>query len=71
MSLNLAVFDHYPEVAEAGLIYHADWLHDDQPIPIAVDGPGRLASVAAVRSVTGEAPAGWLSPEGAESERTP
>ncbi|HJM22718.1 MAG TPA: polysaccharide deacetylase family protein, partial [Acidimicrobiales bacterium] len=25
-------------MAEAGLIYHADWLHDDQPIPIKVDG---------------------------------
>jgi len=31
-------------MAEAGLIYHADWLHDDQPIPIKVDG-GPLVSV--------------------------
>ncbi len=31
-------------MAEAGLIYHADWLHDDQPIPIKVDD-GSLVSV--------------------------
>ena len=31
-------------MAEAGLIYHADWLHDDQPIPINVDN-GPLVSV--------------------------
>jgi peptidoglycan/xylan/chitin deacetylase (PgdA/CDA1 family) len=31
-------------MAEAGLIYHADWLHDDQPIPIKVE-TGRLVSV--------------------------
>jgi allantoinase len=24
-------------MAEAGLIYHADWMHDDQPVPIAVN----------------------------------
>jgi len=31
-------------MAEAGLTYHADWLHDDQPIPIHVE-KGRLVSV--------------------------
>lgn len=31
-------------MAEAGLIYHADWVHDDQPVPIAVRS-GRLVSV--------------------------
>jgi allantoinase len=31
-------------MAEAGLIYHADWMHDDQPVPIAVES-GRLVSV--------------------------
>lgn len=32
-------------IAEAGLIYHADWVHDDQPVPILVDSPSRLVSV--------------------------
>jgi peptidoglycan/xylan/chitin deacetylase (PgdA/CDA1 family) len=32
-------------MAEAGLIYHADWMHDDQPVPLRVRGPGRLVSV--------------------------
>ncbi len=31
-------------MAEAGLIYHADWVHDDQPVPIRVE-TGRLVSV--------------------------
>jgi allantoinase len=31
-------------MAEAGLTYHADWLHDDQPIPINVK-QGQLISV--------------------------
>ena len=31
-------------MAEAGLIYHADWMHDDQPVPIKVKS-GRLISV--------------------------
>ena len=31
-------------MAEAGLIYHADWYHDDQPFPIKVR-EGRLVSV--------------------------
>ncbi len=31
-------------MAEAGLIYHADWAHDDQPVPIKVKS-GRLVSV--------------------------
>ena len=31
-------------VAEAGMIYHADWVHDDVPAPIKVD-KGRLISL--------------------------
>lgn len=31
-------------MAEAGLLYHADWMHDDQPVPIKVE-TGRLVSV--------------------------
>ena len=31
-------------MAEAGLIYHTDWVHDDQPVPIRV-ASGRLISV--------------------------
>lgn len=31
-------------MAEAGLIYHTDWLHDDQPVPIQVKS-GKLVSV--------------------------
>jgi peptidoglycan/xylan/chitin deacetylase (PgdA/CDA1 family) len=31
-------------IAEAGLIYHADWLHDDQPTPINV-ASGKLVSI--------------------------
>ncbi|MFT5391340.1 MAG: allantoinase [Gammaproteobacteria bacterium] len=31
-------------MAEAGLIYHTDWVHDDQPVPIRVDS-GKLISV--------------------------
>ena len=31
-------------MAEAGLIYHTDWAHDDQPVPIKVDS-GTLVSV--------------------------
>lgn len=31
-------------MAEAGLIYHTDWLHDDQPVPIQVK-TGKLISV--------------------------
>jgi allantoinase len=31
-------------MAEAGLIYHTDWLHDDQPVPIRV-AAGKLVSV--------------------------
>ncbi len=34
-----------PDVlAEAGIIYHCDWMHDDQPVPIKVK-TGRLVSV--------------------------
>ncbi len=31
-------------MAESGLIYHTDWLHDDQPVPIRVKA-GKLISV--------------------------
>jgi peptidoglycan/xylan/chitin deacetylase (PgdA/CDA1 family) len=31
-------------MAEAGLIYHTDWMHDDQPVPIKVQS-GTLISV--------------------------
>jgi peptidoglycan/xylan/chitin deacetylase (PgdA/CDA1 family) len=31
-------------MAEAGLIYHTDWMHDDQPVPIRVKS-GKLVSV--------------------------
>ena len=31
-------------MAEAGLIYHTDWMHDDQPVPIRVES-GKLISV--------------------------
>tara|TARA_B100001013_G_scaffold198670_1_gene120274 strand:+ start:1661 stop:2551 length:891 start_codon:yes stop_codon:yes gene_type:complete len=31
-------------MAEAGLIYHTDWMHDDQPVPIKVKS-GKLISV--------------------------
>ena len=31
-------------MAEAGLIYHADWMHDDQPVPIRVKS-ARMISV--------------------------
>ena len=31
-------------MAEAGLIYHTEWLHDDQPVPIKVKS-GKLVSV--------------------------
>jgi allantoinase len=31
-------------MAEAGLIYHADWIHDDQPVPLNVK-QGRLISI--------------------------
>ncbi|MCP5026084.1 MAG: polysaccharide deacetylase family protein [Actinomycetia bacterium] len=32
-------------MAEAGLIYHADWLHDDQPVPVRTRGGQRLVSM--------------------------
>ena len=31
-------------MAEAGLIYHSDWMHDDQPVPIKVK-TGKMVSV--------------------------
>ena len=37
---------HSPDLmAEAGLIYHCDWMHDDQPVPIQVKGGGKFVSV--------------------------
>ena len=37
--------DRTPDLmAEAGLIYHTDWFHDDQPVPIKVKS-GKLVSV--------------------------
>ena len=37
--------DRTPDLmAEAGLIYHTDWNHDDQPVPIRVNS-GKLISV--------------------------
>ena len=37
--------DRTPDLmAEAGLIYHTDWIHDDQPVPIRVKS-GKLVSV--------------------------
>ena len=32
-------------MAEAGLTYHADWFHDDQPVPLATRSGQRLVSV--------------------------
>ncbi len=32
-------------MAEAGLIYHADWFHDDQPVPLTTRSGQRLVSV--------------------------
>ena len=32
-------------LAEAGLLYHADWMHDDQPIPLRVRDGSRFVSV--------------------------
>ncbi len=32
-------------MAEAGLIYHSDWMHDDQPIPIKVRSGEKMVSV--------------------------
>ena len=40
-----SVSERTPDLmAEAGLIYHADWFHDDQPVPIKVKS-GKLVSV--------------------------
>jgi len=37
--------EHSPDLmAEAGLIYHSDWMHDDQPVPIKVK-TGKMVSV--------------------------
>ena len=32
-------------MAEAGLTYHADWVHDDQPVPLRVEGGQKFISV--------------------------
>jgi allantoinase len=41
----LAANDHTLELmVEAGLHYHADWVHDDQPVPLKVES-GRMISV--------------------------
>ncbi len=41
----ISATDHTPDLmAEAGLVYHTDWVHDDQPVPIRVNS-GRLISV--------------------------
>lgn len=32
-------------VAEAGLIYHTDWMHDDQPVPLRVRSGARFVTV--------------------------
>jgi peptidoglycan/xylan/chitin deacetylase (PgdA/CDA1 family) len=32
-------------MAEAGLIYHADWMHDDQPVPLRVRSGARFVTV--------------------------
>ncbi|MEZ5411828.1 MAG: polysaccharide deacetylase family protein [Acidimicrobiales bacterium] len=32
-------------MAEAGLIYHTDWMHDDQPVPMRVRSGARFVSV--------------------------
>ena len=40
-----SVTERTPDLmAEAGLIYHTDWMHDDQPVPIKVRS-GKLVSV--------------------------
>ncbi len=40
-----SVSERTPDLmAEAGLIYHTDWFHDDQPVPIKVKS-GKLVSV--------------------------
>jgi allantoinase len=38
--------DHTPELmVEAGLTYHADWVNDDQPVPIKAERPADLRAV--------------------------
>ena len=42
---NLSTTWNTPDlIAEAGMVYHADWTHDDQPVPIRVRS-GKLVSV--------------------------
>lgn len=41
----ISMSEHTPDLlAEAGFIYHADWLHDDQPFPLRVR-TGKLISM--------------------------
>ena len=38
--------DRSPDLmAEAGLIYHSDWMHDDEPVPIKVKSGRKMVSV--------------------------
>jgi allantoinase len=32
-------------MAEAGMVYHADWIHDDQPVPLQVSGGRRMITM--------------------------
>jgi allantoinase len=32
-------------MADAGLVYHADWIHDDQPVPLQVAGGQRMITM--------------------------
>jgi allantoinase len=51
-------------MAEAGLIYHAHWIHDDQPVPIKVKS-GKLVSVPYSSPGTGD---GRMEATGTEGE---
>jgi len=55
-------------MAEAGLIYHADWFHDDQPVPLATRSGQRLVSESGINYFVGSFAWGSLSPE--ESHRS-
>jgi allantoinase len=59
----LSANDHTPELmVEAGLTYHADWVHDDQPVPIKAEN-GPLISVPYTFDLnTGVALSGRFSP---------
>ena len=53
-------------MAEAGLVYHADWFIDDQPLPIKVK-EGRLISVPYTIELNDVLVLGLLSPLGGEA----